>query len=410
MNVYIEPSGRLIAPFDDPPSETLILNRPLSDWRAEALADFTVIDALEAPCVVISDALFCTAGALKALVDGAGGHNAVLVVAPSRFSKNFLHVQPNVTAVDAGHRFERVRFVSGGDEPIKEVIFDVEEAPFDLPPPSHDLDAEHIELSMARHPVFELHHWVHILWANQFAGGIELRNTPTWKFILRGLWAVIRAVSINKWKVLGKLNVIGKGCDIHPTAVIEGSTLGKGVTVGAYARILFSTIDDGANIMPGAQVDVSIVGARATVSEHSVLRFSVLYPEAIASQYLMQQCLLGRRAVTTSGAYSIDLNFDGHIRVPLDGKLWSTGHAFLGSAFGHRCRIGTGFYLASGRMVPNDYFLIRDPDMVLSKLPEGLGPGPIIVDGRGLRMPAPRPVPIAAPAGGSGQVGEEGVE
>ncbi|MGK0358166.1 MAG: hypothetical protein ACI9U2_000449, partial [Bradymonadia bacterium] len=332
MNVYIEPSDRLIAPFNDPPSDALILNRPLSDWRAEALADFTVIDTLRPPCLVISDALFCTAGVLQALAREAGGKNAVIVVAPSRFSTNFLHVQPNVTPVDAGQRFDTLRFVSGGDEPAEEVVFDIEEAPFDLPPPSHDLDAEMVELSMARHPVFELHHWVHILWANQFAGGIELRNTPTWKFVLTGLWAVLRALSINKWKVLGKLNVIGKGCDIHPTAVIEGSTLGKGVTVGAFARILFSTIDDGANIMPGAQIDVSVVGARATVSEQSVLRFSVLYPESIASQYLMQQCVLGRRAVTTSGAYSIDLNFDGHIRVPLDGTLWDCGHAFLGSA------------------------------------------------------------------------------
>ena len=397
MNVYIEPSGRLIAPFNDPPSDALILNRPLSAWRAEALAAFTVIDAPRPPCVIISDTLFFTAGVIEALVKGAEGKNAVLVLGPSRYASNFMYIQPNVTPVDAGHRFDGVRVVSGGDEAPREVLFDVEEAPFDLPPPSHDLDADHIELSMVRHPVLELHHWVHILWANQFAGGIELRNTPTWKFVLKGLWAALRALSVNKWKVLGKLNVIGKGCDIHPTAVIEGSTLGDNVTVGAFARVLFSTIDDGANIMPGAQIDVSVVGARATISEHSVLRFSVLYPEAIASQYLMQQCLLGRRAVTTSGAYSIDLNFDGHIRVPMDGKLWSTGNTFLGSAFGHRCRIGTGFYLASGRMVPNDYFLIRDPDMVLSKLPEGLGPGPIIVDGRGLRMPAPRPAPLTVP-------------
>lgn len=387
MNVYIEPSGRLIEPFGDAPSEALILNRPLSAWRDEALAGFTRVDRLAPPCLVIPDTLFCTAGALHALIEGAAGKNAVLVVDDCRFTTNFLHIQPHATAVEGGWRFDRMRFVSGGDEPATEVRFDVDDQPFDLPAPNHYLGTETVELSITKHPVLEIHHWVHILWANQFAGGIEIRNTPPWKFILRGLWAVLRAFSLNKWKVLGKLNTIGKGCDIHPTAVVEGSTLGDGVSVGPYARVLFSTVGDGADIMAGAQVDVSVVGEKAVVSEHSVLRFSVLYPEAVASQYLMQQCLLGRRAVTTGGAFSIDLNFDADIRVPLDGTLWSTGSRFLGSCFGHRCRIGTGFYLASGRMVPNDYFLIRDPAQVLSKLPEGLGTGPIIVDGKTLRLP-----------------------
>lgn len=390
MNVFIEPSGRLIAPFGDPPSDALILNRPLSAWRAEALAGFTVVDAPTPPCVILPDTLFFTAGMVQALVEGSSGENAVLVVKNSRFTKNFVHVQPHAAAVDAGWRFEKVRFVSGGDAPPQDVLFDVDDQPFDLPAPNHYLGIETLELSITKHPVLELHHWVHILWANQFAGGIELRNTPPWRFVLKGLWAVLRALSLNKWKVLGKLNTIGKGCDIHPTAVLEGATLGDGVSVGPYARVLFSTLGDGANVMAGAQVDVSVVGPRAVVSEHSVLRFSVLYPEAVASQYLMQQCLLGRRAVTTGGAFSIDLNFDADIRVPLDGQLWSTGTRFLGSCFGHGCRIGTGFYLASGRMVPNDYFLVRDPAEVLSRIPEGLGPGPIIVDGRTLRLPEPK--------------------
>lgn len=390
MKVYIEPTGRRIAPFDDPPDAALILNRPLAEWRAEALAGCEVIEQLTPPCIVIPDTLFCTAGMLEALWRGAAGRNAVLVVDDCRFGRNFMHVQPNVTAVEGGWRFDRVRFVSGGDEPAAGVRFDVEEQPFEMPATDHYLTDVEVELSIARHPVLELHHWVHILWANQFAGGIEVRNTPTWKFVGRLLWAALRALSINKWKVLGKLNTTGKGCDIHPTAVVEGCTLGDNVKIGPFARVLLSTLGDGAEVMAGAQVDLSVIGPGAVVSEHSVLRFSVLYPKAIASQYLMQQCVLGEGAVTTGGAFSIDLNFEADIRVPLDGQLYSSGQRFLGSAFGHRCRIGTGFYLASGRMVPNDYFLVRDPDMVLSKLPEGLGPGAIIVDGRTLRMPAPR--------------------
>jgi hypothetical protein len=142
--------------------------------------------------------------------------------------------------------------------------------------------------------------------------------------------------------------------------------------------------------MPGAHVELSVLGEKSIVSQACYLRFSVLYPEAVMSQVVMQQCVLGHRAVTTTAAWSLDLNFEQDIRVPLDGTLYSTGTRFLGSAFGHRCRIGTGFFLASGRMIPNDYFVIRDPSSVLRRVPSGLATSaPIIVRGNELISSAP---------------------
>ena len=97
------------------------------------------------------------------------------------------------------------------------------------------------------------------------------------------------------------------------------------------------------------------------------------------------------QTAATSGAYSMDLNFDQEIRVPLDGALHSTEQRFLGSAFGHNCRVGTGFWMASGRMIPNGYFVIRDPDAVLSRIEPGLeGGNPLSVQGRHL-------VPLGSP-------------
>ncbi|MCA9543869.1 MAG: hypothetical protein KC613_05745, partial [Myxococcales bacterium] len=364
VDVFVEPSGRRIAPFGDPVTETPIANRPLSAWQEQAFADggFRRVDAITPPCLVIPDTLFCTGDILRRFVDGAAGGNAVLVLAESKHGASTTPVQPHVTRLEGkGWRFEKIRYVAGGDQAPADVVVEPQERVLDLPSLPYDLGQETIQIGIARDPLMTLHHWVHILWANQAAGGIELMRTPPWKWALRGLWAATRALSFNKWKVLGKLNRIGKGCDIHPTAVVEGSTLGDGVSVGPFSRVLFSTLGDGVSVMPHAQVDLSTVGAKATISEATVIRFSVIYPEAVVSQYLMQQCVIGRRAVTTGGSFSIDLNFEQDIRVPLDGKLWSTGQRFLGSAFGHRARIGTGFWLASGRMVPNDYFLVRDP-------------------------------------------------
>lgn len=387
MNVYVEPSGRRIQPFDDPVGDSIIQHRPLSAWQADALRDagLTRVDALQAPCLVIPDTLFTTGAALRVFLDGAAGRDAVLVLGESVFGAAHWHVQPDVSPVDGGWRFDRVRFVSGRDEAPVDVVVDPDEAILELPAPVYMRDLDTIRVGTPRYPFLTLHHWVHILWANELIGGVQFRNTPVWKVVLRGLWAVARAFSINKWRVLGKANIIGKGCDIHPTAVVEGSTIRDGATIGPFAHVLLSDIGEKATVMASAQVNLSVVGERATVSERCVLRFSVLYPGAMSSQYLMQKCVLGRDALTTGAGFSIDLNFENDVRVPLDGKLWTTGTRFLGSAFGHRARIGTGFWLAAGRMVPNDYFLIRDPNQVLDTLDLDLdASAPLVVDGRRL--------------------------
>ena len=99
----------------------------------------------------------------------------------------------------------------------------------------------------------------------------------------------------------------------------------------------------------------------------------------------MQACVIGRRTVTVPGSYSIDLNFDQEIRVMFDGELRSTGSRFLGSAFGHDCRIGTGVWLASGRSIPNGTVVVRAPEGVLHRIPEPLGTGPHVNDRGTLR-------------------------
>lgn len=384
--VFVEPTGRRIAPFDDPPGEALIGNRRLADRLDEAIRDagFTRVDSPEPPCLIVPDALWCTAGALRKFVAGAAGRDAVLVLGHCRFGDASTPVQPDVRKVEAGYRFARIRFVTpAGADPV-DVVIDADEDPLDIPAPPY-LDIDTLAFGLPRDIVMTLHHWVHILWANLFIGAVDMRNTPRSTLIRRGLWAVLRARSLDKWRVMGRFNVIGKGCDIHPTAVVEASTLGDNVTIGPFARVFASTLGDGAQVWAGGHCELSTIGPKAVVTEYSTVRFCVLYPEAVVGQYLMQMCVLGRRVMTTGAAFSMDLNFDQNIRVPLDGTLHDTGTRFLGSAFGHRARIGTGFWLASGRMIPNDYFIIRHPDAVVSRIPEGLaGQNPLAVQGRTL--------------------------
>ncbi|MEZ4320563.1 MAG: hypothetical protein R3F61_23985 [Myxococcota bacterium] len=375
MKVHVQATGRRVAPFDEPIGDTWIHNRPLSAWQDDALAGFERAETPEAPCLVVPDTLFASRAVLERFVAEAAGRTAVLVLAESRFATSTTPIQPGVVACEGGFRFTEVRFVGEGAEPV-DIVVDPDEAEMTIPLPV--VFGGPATIALPRHPVMTIHHWAHILWASQAASSMVVRATPWWRAALRIVWAVIRARSIDKWRVMARLNTIGKGCDIHPTAVIEASTLGDHVTVGPFARVAFSTVGDGATILSGAEVEASTIGQGATVGQRSGVRMCVLYPEAFASQVQMQACVLGRRVLTTPGSFSIDLNLDREIRVPLDGKLHSTGTQFLGSAFGHEARVGTGVWLASGRSIPNGALVVKDPKEVVSRIPETAGDKPLV--------------------------------
>ena len=382
MDVYVLDSGRRIAPFGDAPGEALIHNRPLSEWQAEAFRDAGLTVAAGAPagpCLVVPDTLYTNGRALLAFLDGAAGKNGVLVLKESLFGSWTTPVNPRARHVEGvGHRFEDVRFLSGTDEPVCDVVVDPDEQELKVELPEYYLGTPGLSLGLPKRPFMELHHWCHVLWANQAAWAVEARNRSAWRWILWGLWALLRAFSFNKWKILAKMNRIGRKCDIHPTAVVEYSVIGDGVTIGPHARVRFARVGAGTTIMDGACVEWSSVGERCIVNQMGTVRYCVLYPEAISGHHLIQLSVLGRRAVTTYGSNCIDVNFAREIRVPLDGELHSIGQRSLGCALGHGSRLGTGFWIASGRMVPNDCFIVLPPHEVVHTIDQTLGgQGPV---------------------------------
>ena len=380
-SVFIEPTGRCIAPFDDPIGETPVLNRPLREWQAQAFAEAGLVPSpvLQRPCLVVPDTLFASGTALRAFVDGAGGHDAVLVLKRSEFAKWTTCVQPGVREVEDGYVYEAIRFLGSEPEPPRQIVVDPEERVLKTAAPRQFSGKDPGAIGLPRHPVMTLHHWVHILWANQIAGAYEASATPRWRSAYRLLWAILRARSLNRWKVLRALSTHGKRCDIHPSAIIEGSVLGNDVSVGANARILFSRVGDGSSILADGQVEFSVLGERSWIAQQSVLRFSVTYPGAVVGG-LTQQSVFGRDAMTT-GACIFDLNIERDIRVDLDGVLYPSGQQFLGAAMGHRARaLSTQVRVASGRAIPNDYLLIGDPKQAASKITPGLAEaGPLVI-------------------------------
>jgi carbonic anhydrase/acetyltransferase-like protein (isoleucine patch superfamily) len=370
--VFVEPTGRRIQPFDDPIGATPILNRPLQEWQAEAFsdADLIVVPTLEPPCLVVPDTLFAAGAALRAFIEGAADQDAVFILGRSQFASWSTPVQPDVHEVEQGYMFDAIRFVTQRGASPRPIVVDPQERVVEVPVPPQYTGEGKAVIALARRPVLTLHHWVHVLWANQAAQAYQTLATPLPVMGLRLLWAVLRARSFNRWKVLRRFSTHGRGCDIHPSAIIEGSTLGNRVTVGANARVLFSHIGDGANIGADAQVEVSVVGERSWIPQQTVIRGCVLYPEAVVTG-LTQQSVFGRMAMTTASAI-FDLNFDRDVRVELDGQLVSSGQRILGAALGHDTRLGAGVTIASGRSIPNGYFIVADAAQAASKIPAGL--------------------------------------
>lgn len=383
-HVVVQRTGRRIHPFDDPMDDVLVHGRPLVHWRRQAFADagFTEVDHAEGPHLVVPDTLLTTGAVLDRLWAGAGPAGAVLALRDSAFGRQSTAVQPDVVAVDGGWRFDAVRVVGteAGDPALVWIDPEEQVVDLDLPAPFR-MDDRPGEISLPRHPVITLHHWAHVLWANQAWAAAQARALPAWRGALSVASAVLRARSLNKWRILGKLNRIGRGCDIHPTATVEGSTLGDGVTVGAYARVIFSHLGDGATVMPGAHVEASTLCEGATAAQMTGLRACVLYPGAFHGQSMMQASVVGRDALTTLASYCIDLSLDGTLKVPLDDALHDLGTNFLGAAVGHRARLGTGVWLAPGRAIPNDTLWIRSPDDVARRVPSTTGAGPWVTRG-----------------------------
>lgn len=378
--VFVEPTGRRIQPFDDPIGATLILNRPLRQWQAEAFsdADLVVVPTLEPPCLVVPDTLFAPGTVLRAFIEGADGEDAVFVLGQSQFAIWSTPVQPGVHEVEAGYMFDAIRFVTQCGASPRPVVVDPQERVVEVPVPPQYTGEGKAVIALARRPALTLHHWVHVLWANQAAQAYETLATPPPIMGLRLLWAVLRARSGNRWKVLRRFSTHGRGCDIHPSAIIEGSTLGNRVTVGANARVLFSHIGDDANIGTDAQVEVSVLGEGSWIPQQSVIRGCVLYPGALATG-MTQQSVFGRGAMT-AGPAIFDLNLERDVRVELDGHLVSSGQRVLGAALGHRVRIGSGVSIASGRSIPSGYFIVADGAQSASRIPSGLGEAvPLIV-------------------------------
>lgn len=388
LNAVRLPLGRPIAPFGDAPGDLWVLGRPLAECQDRALADAGVGASTggDGPRLEYADHLWFTAPLVRrflAACPPTGGQLRVdgPFLDATAALQDLVDGRLPMWLVPAG--------ASRDDLPPVTVDLGVEARPVPSQHPALDAaDPRPIPVTDAM--AHTIAHWVHLHRVNLLAilalfEGERRRLAASW---WRSLYAVLRilfrARSRNPYRIAGAIGERGTAARIHPTAVVEASILGDDVEVGPFAVVRGSWVGDGAKISEQSRVAGSVIGARATVARGASVQLSVLLPGAWVSEGQgHQMCVFGRGSFVAQGVTTFDLSFGSEIDVIADGVRRSSGTKFLGSAIGHRARIGPHVRIGYGEAVPNDALLIGDPGAVARHLPDAIEAGPNVVrDGR----------------------------
>lgn len=388
MKALMLRTGRPIPPLLDEPGQEQVLGRSLAEVQQEELLAAGLDPVEEAPSsepyLVFSDRTWFTRGTLRRFIEAASGPARLRVEHPG-----FLALSGALQELPSPGVYELALVAAGGEPSFEQppltvdLGFEEGDPPTEHPAMAHAMPES---LAVSDAEVHQLDHWSHILRVNWLAmastiqrekRGFEASNlfVKIWKVL--GL--LLRARSLNEFKLAAALSHVGKGCRIHPTALIEASVLGDGVEVGPYAVVRGSVVKDGARIEDFAAVNMSVIGAGARVGRRGTANLTVLYPGAmVSSGNGYQGCLFGRDSFSAWSNTAFDISFSGPVKVLHRGERVSSGTHFLGACVGHRVRLGGQVTLGYGAEVPNDGFVVGAAQKVLRHWEDGPSPHRVV--------------------------------
>ncbi len=353
----------------DPVSEARVLDRPLSQWRPpERLVALSSEGPRSGPLILWGEDLWVSGKMLRvfeAAARAVGGDRPVRLVRPvagPAAASDPLGRLPRVNGgaaigFDLWYIPEGVEAPwpdpEGWPEALEEAVgvdvaARVHEIQIDVDPMVSPTGRMGIAFSdVAAAPVG---HWAELTRTNLLAIGAQALEPGALRGALSLAWAALRAVSLNPHKVLARATRRGRGCWIHPSAVVEGCHLGDRVKVDACAVLRGCVVGDDVKVGALSIAEFSVIGRGAELQRQATANLSVIYPGARIGG-LIQLGVAGRGCRHKFGAIGTDMNPVGPVKVLSPDGLRVVDIGYQGVCLGHEAFIAANLTIAAGRQI-----------------------------------------------------------
>jgi len=377
--LYITRSGQRLDLFDEPIGESLILNKPLKHWQRETAeraglrAEYADQNtALQPPYFIASEDVFFTNRYLSEF--------SAVAISKEKNCHAGLYGNPLLDLLVASHPVDRVNggycynlryVVDPSDTATEKILLRMDDlSASTVRFPLALRDSREVVYCSSTKAILQIDSPVHLYQANMHqnleAAAERLRGTN-----FSGMGRAPEQIE----GIQGKWNVIGRNCEIHPTAYLEGCHIGDGVSIGAYAVCRYSFIGNGVRISDAVNMYRSVVGDNSFICEQHRVIMSVIYPECFLISGALQFSIMGY-ASAIFAAWITDARTDqGTVKTIIRGKLVDSGMHFLGCVMGHHAKITAGVITAPGRTIPNHAVIHQDQGLVYTGFPQNHPPG-----------------------------------
>jgi acetyltransferase-like isoleucine patch superfamily enzyme len=379
MNAYRITTSKIIEPFNEHPGHSLIVNQELARLQRETLqncglelkpiANIAEIDESKEHIIFV-DSLYFTKELLNEFLARSRVENCRTTCAAKpgvttlRSVVNTQDVMIYPDRIEYGLSYVPGKSPTGDPVPV---VIDLEQFYEAFPMPEHMFGSKDYPIPVTDLLIAQIDHWSN-LWGMNMATLLSEAAKLKKASKLKLLRLALRAASFNQWRVASKLNRIGCNCDIHPTAYIEGSTIGNNVRVGAGSVIRESIIGDKSYIGNNVTIDLSVAGEECNIRNGAVVQYAVLYPGTFTMTRLISISLCGRNTFLGDGVVLSDFRLNrAPVTVIKDGRQIDTGNTFIGSCLGHGVYLGAGIVLAPGRTIPNGTRIALDEKRIIRK-------------------------------------------
>ncbi len=392
MKARIVPSGVLLEPFGDPAAEAFLGGETLGAAVAgvlgrlgiAALAFDAPVSEADGETLLLPDNLFLTRQALRLFIAACRGPGVFRAGLPPGPLPDYLRPLSNLVNRD-GLWLTDLFLVRGDSVPslpwpelrerlsagARAVPIPAEVAVERLPQIRPGPPRQELLLPRSLSVIAEVRHWVHVLWLNHLLPWVRLRerwlDAPAW----RRAW---RSRGRNPFRRAVRQSIVGKGCDIHPTAWIEGCILGRGVKVSAFVTLRECIVGDGVEINEHSKLRRSVLGEKCLVLNDSYFDGCTGYPRATLANVLVRNSVFGRRVFLTSAVMFWDEPVLEPVSVVAGGVEVPTGRWQVGGCAGHGSILGTRAVFLPGRAVPNGTIVVMRPDEGTLKFPARVEP------------------------------------